>query len=351
MGRKPLRIAMVHRDLPCIYDRGGVSYHVHYLANHLVARGHEVTVFTTDPRPDDAIYQVHQIAVSEKQRQSKFFQSQVWPVHVARQDYSEFDLVHAHGDSHFLRSNGTPVLRTFYGSALGEAMHAQRLRRKISQIATYPFELLSGKMAAGSTAISYATAKHFPVVDTVIPCGVDLRHFKPSPTKSPNPSVLFVGMLESRKRGTKLVEVFKNEVRPMIPKAELWLVCPEEIEEKGVVCFGKIPTEELIQLYQTAWVFCLPSSYEGFGVPYVEALASGTAVVATANAGAKEVLHDGKYGIVCEEQDLGQALTDLIRNQGKRKKMIKQGLDHAKSFSWDKIIPQYEAVYESLLTT
>jgi glycosyltransferase involved in cell wall biosynthesis len=58
----------------------------------------------------------------------------------------------------------------------------------------------------------------------------------------------------------------------------------------GVRYFHGIPDEALAALYRKAWVFASPSVYEGFGLPYLEAMASGTAVVATANPGSCEVL-------------------------------------------------------------
>ena len=60
------------------------------------------------------------------------------------------------------------------------------------------------------------------------------------------------------------------------------------------------PLERLIELYQQAWLFCLPSSYEGFGVPYIEAMSCGTPVVATPNAGAREVLEEMAGGTLPE---------------------------------------------------
>lgn len=51
--------------------------------------------------------------------------------------------------------------------------------------------------------------------------------------------------------------------------------------DDGVRVLGKVSLERLTEFYRRAWLFCLPSSYEGFGVPYIEAMASGTAVVAT----------------------------------------------------------------------
>ncbi len=350
MDYRPLRIAMIHRDLPCDYNRGGVSYHVHRFANQLVKRGHEVTIFSADPKPQDARYRVHQVPVPGKVKNSKIFQLYFWPVYVARQDYSGFDLLHAHGDSQFLRSNGTPVVRTFYGSALGEAISATGLRRKVSQLSLFPFEILSGKLATRSIAISRTTTSHLPFAQTIIPCGVDLEQFRPAKEKSPCPSILFVGMLAGRKRGKLLIEAFKNQVQPTIPQAELWMVCPDRIETEGVTFFGKVPPEKLIELYRKAWVFCLPSSYEGFGIPFIEALASGTPVVTTPSAGAREVLEEGTYGIICSENKLGQTLVEVIRDEELKYRLIEQGLEHVKQFSWDNIVGSYENIYNSLVS-
>lgn len=346
--QQTLKIAMIHRDLPCEYNRGGVAYHAHYLANILTKRGHQVTFYSADPKPKDAEYKVHQIKVPDKIKQSKLFETYLFSFYVGQQDFSAFDLLHAHGDNQFLHSRKVPIVRTFYGSALGEAFGATRLARKLSQLSLYPLEFLAGKMASKSTAISCNTLRHLPVTDTVIPCGVDLETFKPSNKKSANPSILFVGTLGGRKRGQLLVDVFKSHVKPIITHAELWMVCQEEVQEEGITWFGKVPLEELIALYQRAWAFCLPSSYEGFGIPYIEAMACGTPVVATPNPGAREVLKDGEFGIICSEDELGQTLIDLLQNAVLRQKLIRSGLDHVRQYSWEKVASCYEQIYTSI---
>ena len=76
------------------------------------------------------------------------------------------------------------------------------------------------------------------------------------------------------------------------------MVCPQKIEESGIHTFEHVDSEKLSELYSAAWIFCLPSSYEGFGRPYVEAMAAGTPVVATPNPGAMEVLENGRFGLI-----------------------------------------------------
>jgi phosphatidyl-myo-inositol alpha-mannosyltransferase len=101
-----------------------------------------------------------------------------------------------------------------------------------------------------------------------------------------------------------------------------------------------------VELYRRAWVFCLPSTYEGFGVPYIEAMASGTAVVATPNVGAREVTGDGKWGVVAADERLGDELVRLLEDDQERKRLERLGLERSRAFSWERVCERYEAVYQ-----
>jgi glycosyltransferase involved in cell wall biosynthesis len=94
----------------------------------------------------------------------------------------------------------------------------------------------------------------------------------------------------------------------------------------------------------------MPSAYEGFGVPYVEAMASGTAVVTTPNPGAMEVLQDGVYGEICTPEALGQAINALIGDTDRREAFVQRGLLRARDFDWDTIAGRYELAYANVLS-
>ncbi len=74
---------------------------------------------------------------------------------------------------------------------------------------------------------------------------------------------------------------------------------PPELPE-GVTVLGRLSDDELADEYGRAWVFCLPSSYEGFGIPYAEAMTAGLPVVATPNVGARYVTDEGAVGSLVE---------------------------------------------------
>jgi glycosyltransferase involved in cell wall biosynthesis len=217
-------------------------------------------------------------------------------------------------------------------------------------LSIYPLELAGAARASIGVGISRNTVHYFPWVKTVIPPGVDLQTFRPGDRKSKQPSILTVGhQLHDRKRLDKVVEAFLITVRAQIPDAQLWLVCDEVVNAPGITCFSRLPMSQLADLYRQAWLFCLPSAYEGFGLPYAEALASGTPVVATANSGAREVLSDGTHGLLTTVQDLPQTLVDLLKDDDRRILLAQSGLDRAKDFSWERVVREYESIYRALL--
>jgi glycosyltransferase involved in cell wall biosynthesis len=315
-----------------------------------VARGHQVTIFSIDPAPSQASYKVTQPAPSARWTKSLVGSTFGFAVWVAAQDYSRFDLIHAMGDNHLLRAS-VPVLRTLSGSALDEAAHARRLRLKLLYLVIYGLELIGVTRASGAVGISAFTNRHFPGVTRSLPNGVDLSLFCPQGEKSPSPSILAVGhKLHDRKRLDVLLEVFQAQVRGVVPDAELWLVFNDRVDQPGVRCFSDLTHTSLADLYSKAWVFCLPSSYEGFGRPYLEAMASGTAVLATPNGGATELLAKSGAGELVELAKLGDALLALLTDTGRRQRLELKGLAAAQPYGWPSVVAMYEEVYDELLS-
>src|ERR1044072_374054 len=139
----PLRIAAIMRSLPGATGRGGVSYQVHHLSSRLAARGHQVTLFSLDPAPPGAAHDVRRIEAPPAGRERRAFLYYGFPRLVARQDFRGFDVIHAHGDDVFLARRGTPVLRTFWGSDLGEAFGDLHPGPFLGHLAGYASELVS----------------------------------------------------------------------------------------------------------------------------------------------------------------------------------------------------------------
>lgn len=335
---------MLHVDLPPDAG-GGVASQVARLSDTLVSRGHDVVVRTLSRLPSGASYRVETIRFPAAARANKAGVLLGIPVAFAAGRYGAADVVHAHGDSQFLFRRRIPVVRTFYGSAKDEAQHAERRLRQLSQRLLVPAERLARRLATVNVGISQNTAQSVGVVDTVIPCGVDRSAFRPG-EKSPTPSILFVGTVGGRKRGRLLLETFERSILPRIPDCELWMVSGDRAEGRNVRWFGRVGDEQLRHLFASAWVFCLPSSYEGFGVPYIEAMASGTAVVATRNRGADEVITAESGGVVVHDDELGDAVASLLLDSSRRRALEGRGPAYSERYDWATVAKAYEDMYE-----
>lgn len=336
-----MKIALISRLLPS-GSKLGTGYQVHYLANELVKKGHKVTVYSRYPASDDSLYDVHIVKVGSFLRTFRFMQKMMF------EDLSSFDIIHSVGDATilFLKKGKAKVIRTYHGSALAELLNIKSLKDKIRMSLLFLVEIFAHFFSNSNIAVSNNTKKYLYFIDKVIYNGVDLSMFSPKEPKTVNPSILFVGELGQRKRGQLLVDIFSKNIKPEIKNAELWLVTTDSIDRDGVKSFGRISTEKLIELYQKAWVFCLPSTYEGFGVPYIEAMACGTPVVATPNLGAIEVLDEGKYGVLCNDVDLSEKLIDLLKKDELRKKYTLEGMKRVEIFSVTKMCSEYEKIYK-----
>jgi phosphatidyl-myo-inositol alpha-mannosyltransferase len=336
--------------LPCPGEkRGGVDQVAHALANALVARGHHVTVFTHDPRPRDARYETGALPLR------RFFTTWLGKrvtmgylgnVIALGPRYRDFDVVIAHGDSLLLPLSGRPVIRIMHGSALEEARSSTSIGRTVLQYGVYLQELLTALLQRGTVAVSENSKRSNPFIRQVIPNGVDLDLFRPNvELKTLAPSILFVGALTGRKRGSWLLEQFERVIQPVFPDAELHMVTERGPAHAGVYYHCGVTSEALVRLYQAAWVYASPSTYEGFGMPYLEALACGTPVVATPNPGSHEVLDEGRFGCLAPDDRFAEEVGRLLGNEVARERMVRAGLARAAEYD----INRSAALYEQLI--
>jgi phosphatidyl-myo-inositol alpha-mannosyltransferase len=317
-----------------------VSWQAHWLASELVALGEQVTCFSYGEKPFGAPYGHVRLSYSSR---SPFLRRFETALGFARVKKDAFDVLHFHGDD-YLCAGSPRRVRTFYGSALYEALHAKKFLRFIRQALFYKLEWISCLRRGTAVGISRLTQRALPLVRKVIPCGVPLSVFSPDGKKSDNPSVLFVGDLDSRKRGRLLLDAFAG-VRAALPDAELAVVGPQPCEGGGVRYCGRLGQKELVGKYRSAWVYCCPSSYEGFGVPLIEAMACGTVVVACGCAGVREVVEDGHTGLVCKPDALAETLVRALSEHALRNGLAANGLAYVKKFDMPVVARLYRDLY------
>jgi glycosyltransferase involved in cell wall biosynthesis len=347
-----VKLAIFSYGLPVAGEkRGGIERAAHTLAQGLAERGHHIVVFSHDHKPRDAAYEVRELpwkSFVNTWLGRRVTMGYLGNVMAALPDYRGFEAVISYGDSLLLPLRNKPVLRVMLGSALGEAKSAKSIGRLVLQSGIYLQELASA-LIENSVGISENTRRDNPFVRSVISLGVDQRVFRQTAeAKTDEPSIIFVGTALGRKRGNLLLEIFQQVVRASHPGASLMFVGPQGDPAPGVTYYTGISDEQLASLYRRAWIYASPSTYEGFGLPYLEAMACGTAVVATPNPGSLEVLQDGKYGLLADDAGFGGVVLDLLANQQRRKQMETMGLRRAHLLSLDAMLDQYETLLEKL---
>lgn len=315
---------------------------MHRLANRLIDRGHDVTVFTFGSRPDDASYRVIKTGASWLGAR-RVARLTLAPLVLNRMPQTDFDVLHLHGDDWFLQPRRLPTVRTFYGSALFEARTATTIRRRVAQAIVYPLEVMASRLATASFDIGSPLPWGYST-DGSLALAVNSAPDSGRSEPSRHPTVLFVGTWHGRKRGAFLADTFERFVLPRHPTAELLMVSDHCVARPGVRWIPVPSDEELASLYRFAWIFCLPSTYEGFGLPYLEACAHGTPVVATPNAGSQHVLARGA-GLLVDDAGLGTAVARLLGDSEARARLAQAGRIRARDFTWSRVLDEHEAAY------
>jgi glycosyltransferase involved in cell wall biosynthesis len=320
---------------------GGVDVLIDRLARRLAGRGHGLCLFTYSPEPAGATYAVVRLE-PPSWRERKLRRMVSVPRALNQVDFSDLDVLHLHGDDWFYRRRTLPTVRTFYGSALHEARSATRWRRRASQSAVFALELLAARRATATYGLIPGDGRWYGTRGS-LGCGVDVDDAPVA--RSAHPTILFVGTWQGRKRGRVLAHAFASEVRPRLPDAELLVVSDEAEPGPGISWIPRPSDDELRCLYRQAWVFCLPSAYEGLGIPYLEAMAAGTPVLATPNPGAEYVLRVGQDGRIAEVDRLGAELLALLTNPAAREDLGRRGRRRVEDFSWTAVCEAHEAAY------
>lgn len=348
-----MKIAMLSFRLPVPgVKRGGVERVAHDLADGLGRRGHAVTVWSADPAPVDANYEVRPLPFDSLIHDGLGFRlvsGFLGNLIALMPRYERPDVLIAHGDSLFLPLRGIPLLRIMHGSAFDEARTAKSSKRRIAQRLVYIQERITARTQY-TVAISRNTCLRYSGIQKTIPNGVDQQVFFPcNSAKMNEPTILFVGTLGGRKRGTQLMDWFRDSILPAVPNARLWMVSEPGPPRERIEYFSGLSSAWLADLYRRAWIFASPSVYEGFGLPYLEAMASGTPVIATKNAGSSEVLDDGRYGVLIEnDTEFPTAILRGLEDAEWRAAWTQRGLERASELSLTRMVDRYETLLLSM---
>ncbi|MEK6852734.1 MAG: glycosyltransferase family 1 protein [Nanoarchaeota archaeon] len=113
--------------------------------------------------------------------------------------------------------------------------------------------------------------------------------------------------------------------------------------------YENISDKEMVLLYNAADILLIPSIYEGFGLPVLEAFACGTAVIASNTSSLPEVVGDaGLFVDPYKTEEISNAISELSGNEKLRSELVKKGLKRAKRFTWQKCANEVLKVYREL---
>lgn len=278
-----------------------------------------------------------------------------------------FDVVHAH----WLIPQGivqsffkTPYLVTGHGgdvTSLNQGL-LKALKRRCLQRA--------GAVTAVSPQLKQVLEEICPgKAVSVMPMGCDTKEFSPSHRKenffgqNGKPVVLFVGRLAEKKGVTYLIEAMKRVDAQLVIVGDgpLRAQLEEQAKPLGdkVQFLGAKTHDQLAEIYASADVFAAPSvqakdgDVEGFGLVFLEAMASGLPVVASRSGGIPYLVHDGENGLLVEPgkaEELAGAIERVLKNVNLRMILIKGGKETVGIYDYRTIGFRYGSLLEQIGT-
>src|SRR4051794_16436982 len=378
--RRHMRVALVS---PYSYTYpGGVGRHVEALAQELMELGHEVRLLVPYD-PDDRIARVTHRGARPQPRPLPdhvvpMGRTLGLPMNGAVSNLATFpksvgllgrelrhggyDIVHVHEPNapylswYATEASKAPVVATFHTYSTSGLVNrfaasfvgARRLYSK-----------LSARIAV-SEAAQWTAQRYYGGRYRIVPNGVDLSAARADDTRPHEElRIVFVGRAEERKGLPVLLRAFEA-LRGVGVPAKLTVAGPtaEEVEpllldREGIEIAGQVDEDTKWRLLGAADVLCAPSlGGESFGMVLTEAFASGTPVVASDIAGYRDVVRNGRDGVLVPVGDavaLGETLLELASDPARRRRMSEAAVESAERFAWPNVAREVEAVYEEAL--
>ncbi len=205
---------------------------------------------------------------------------------------------------------------------------------------------------------------------TTIFSGVEEKFFQPAAVEEiarvrreralATPYVLFVGTLEKRKNLVMLLQAFHEFCRRETPRHVLVLagqnsngsaevaatIARLHLQER-VRVLGYVAEKDLPALYQGAELFVMPSLYEGFGFPLLEAMAGGVVALAANNSSLRELAAHPQMLCEATPSAWAEKIATLLFEAKLRQELARHGAQHARQFCWRRSAEKLRAVYES----
>ncbi|CAB4591701.1 MAG: glycosyltransferase [Actinobacteria bacterium] len=367
---KKLKIGLVSPygwDLP-----GGVQIHIRDLAEHLIAKGHEVSVLT--PAVEEELLPTwvqsagRPLAIPYNGAVARVSFGPVATLRVRKWiSEGDFDLLHLHEPA--IPSLSLLACWAAEGPMVG-TFHATAPRQKaifaVGPILEPAIEKLSARIAVSEMARETLT-EHLETNAIVIPNGINHQFF--SDAKA-NPewvgsSIGFVGRFDEPRKGLDVLIKALPEIIKNNPDLRIMVAGPGESEDvlKGVdqsirnrfYFLGRVSDVDKARLLKSVDLYVGPNTGgESFGIILAEAMAAGTAVVASDIPAFRATLNNGNAGALFineDSADLARVANNLLLNKELNQKLGKSGQEWSKRYDWTIVANQIENVYEMVSST
>jgi phosphatidylinositol alpha-mannosyltransferase len=367
---KKLKIGLVSPygwDLP-----GGVQIHIRDLAEHLIAKGHEVSVLT--PAVEEELLPAwvqsagRPLAIPYNGAVARVSFGPVATLRVRKWiSEGDFDLLHLHEPA--IPSLSLLACWAAEGPMVG-TFHATAPRQKaifaVGPILEPAIEKLSARIAVSEMARETLT-EHLETNAIVIPNGINHQFF--SDAKA-NPewvgsSIGFVGRFDEPRKGLDVLikalpEIIKNnpDLRIMVAgpgESEDVLTGVEQSIRNRFLFLGRVSDVDKARLLKSVDLYVAPNTGgESFGIILAEAMAAGTAVAASDIPAFRATLDNGNAGALFineDSTDLARVANNLLLNKELNEKLGKKGKEWSKRYDWTIVADQIENVYEMVSST
>ena len=374
-----MRIGMVVGEFPP--NCGGIGSYVYNLSKKLVERGHTVTVITRGIWNKSHIHEkIDGIAIYRV----RFIP--VYPFHVRLHGIflrkvfkllaSNFDILHLHSPLIPNIRTTLPTVLTEHGTVKSDIDNSELIDIHSMVIKLFSREFISLDVKAIRNsdtviAVSNSCAKDLREIYKIdkriitINNGTDTNFFVPKERNDmEEPYVLYTGRLDSRKG---LVDLIKSAEYVCQEYSKIKFILTgkgpnkkyleQRINELGLkknfYFAGFVARPKLLEYYQNATVYVLPSYYEGLPTTLLEAMSCGIPTIATDVKGSSEVITDGETGLLVPPRDpkrLADAILRLLEEEELRKRIGINARRHVvDNYDWEIITDKIEKAYKMVL--
>jgi glycosyltransferase involved in cell wall biosynthesis len=252
----------------------------------------------------------------------------------------------------------TAASRAYYAATGQSVRRAQRVIAVSQRTASDAVRLLGVDPARIRVVHEAAAPGFWPRPDDGLAALAQRLQFDPDPSR---PYVLFVGTLEPRKNIPLLLEAFALlrrhvDAQLLVVGARGWLDEPifaahaRSAVGDAARFVGTLGEEDLAVLYSHAGVFVLPSLYEGFGLPVLEAMACGAPVVCSNAGPLPEVAGDAAVLLKPEDPAAwARSMGEVLTNPRMADELRRRGFERARAFSWEQAARTTREVYREAL--